>query len=184
MAKSTKEKKQNKKRHKSATELSYGVQRVSYLTSVLAEAYADLATERHACPKASRVALLLMVRNLDEFFYGSPNSRFPDDLRFSHYSKLKWTPPSEGQVKQETRKRLDQTIAHVVDHDPGHFGSRKQVKKLAKCTFKVACEFLCQCLACPDVRVTERTEGYIADINCCIPRIASGYKSWNPPLIK
>jgi hypothetical protein len=164
---------------KSQIELEYGVRRVAYLTAGLAEAYSDLATSTVRMPIASRITFLLMVRNLDEFFFGRP--KYPNDLRFSHFGWSHWQPNSSQRVPQVDRVRLDRTIAHVVDTDPGHFGTRTELKAFGRPRFELACEFLRECRRHPDITIDPKAAGYLREINELIPRIEEGYRTLRIP---
>lgn len=151
---------------------------MAYLTATLAEAYAELADGNGKNTLTSRAAGLLMVRNLDEFFYGPPSRRHPHDLRFLHYHDVfDWRPTASRKVASTNRDRLDRTIAHVVDHDPGHFGTRKAVKSLFRPTFENACDFLRRRHDLP-FGSTSKAKEYIISLNGRLLSISAGYKTW------
>jgi hypothetical protein len=162
-----------RRRKRTQSELDYAFRRVIYDLMVAAQALLLLDHYRGVFPAAAvtKIAALIMARNINDFLYCKGPRDHADDIDFDDFRISNWRPDAQSQLLLDHRKRIHKIVGHIVAADPVHFGGPQTIRKVVVPLLREGCEFIRQCRDQSIAQYTGRAMEYEDYLNHALHRL-------------
>ena len=148
----------------------YALRRVIYDVMLAAKSLIALAngSPDFAEEESFKVAALIMVRNLDAFFFGQPSGH-GDDIHHGDFGLTSWKPDESAKLQGTERERINKIVGHVVSSRPAPFNKRDEVPRIVIPLIGQASDFVRACRKENAVAYTGKAAEYAKRLNGILP---------------
>ena len=156
-------------------ERNYALRRVIYDAMVAAKAVEvmDSARGDSLAKETAKIAGLMMVRNLDDFFPKSARKhKYPDDIFVGDFSPT-WTPSWKDRPTDVQRERINKLVGHIVAWPPTVVRDR-EARKLIIGGVDTAVQFVNHCREQNLAKYTGNAGKYWEQLNRICARLGIG----------